>query len=315
MAADREPRRQAPHKRPPLDLGAVGSRTATELLDLASTPLAAGLYLVATPIGHLGDITLRALAVLAGADSLYCEDTRHSAHLLRHYAIDKPLRSYHEHNAEQERPRILKALGEGQSVALFSDAGTPLVSDPGFKLVREATLAGHRVFSIPGASAPVTALVASGLPTDSFMFAGFLPVKEGARRARVQELANVPGTLLFFEAPTRVGAALEDLAGVLGNRPAAIARELTKLHEDYHRGTLVDLAEAYRAREVKGEVVIVVGPPEAGEVTDAQILERLQSALETSSLRDGARIVSELLGVPKARVYDIGLGLKKNPAS
>jgi 16S rRNA (cytidine1402-2'-O)-methyltransferase len=277
---------------------------------LAAQPLEAGLYLVATPIGNLGDITLRALAVLAGADIVYCEDTRHSRTLFSHFGIGAMLRPYHEHSDEEQRERVLAELAAGKVVALISDAGTPLVSDPGFKLVREAAAAGHAVIAVPGASAVLSALSVSALPTDAFYFAGFLPPKEAARRSRIAELAAVPGSLILFEAPSRVRAALADLAQVLGSRPAAVVRELTKLHEDVERGTLDVLAAGFAGREPKGEIVIVVGPPLAAEVDDAAIEERLGKALRDMSVRDAAKAVAEELSVPKARVYELALKLK-----
>ena len=204
---------------------------ARDLTRLTREPLSQGLYLVATPIGNLGDITLRALAVLAGADLVYCEDTRHSAKLLQHFSIHATTRPLHDHNEDSERTRVLRELDNGKRVALISDAGTPLVSDPGFKLVRDCVAAGHPVTCIPGASSVTTALAASGLPTDAFFFAGFLPPKQAARRARLSELKVVLGTLIFFEAPQRVGDSLADMAEVLGVRDAVMARELTKLQD------------------------------------------------------------------------------------
>ncbi|MCC7250423.1 16S rRNA (cytidine(1402)-2'-O)-methyltransferase [Hyphomicrobium sp.] len=294
-----------------VNASATVGRVAFELERQFGLPLAPGLYLVATPIGHLADMTLRAIAILANADVVYCEDTRHSRTLLAHYAIKATLRPYHEHNAEAERPRVLKELADGRAVALISDAGTPLVSDPGFKLVREATALGHAVIAIPGASAVLAALSVAGLPTDAFFFAGFLPAKEGARKSRLTELATVPATLVFFEAPTRAAATLADLAAVLGNREAALARELTKLHEDVRRAPLEDLARAFANDPPKGEVVIVVGPPEAGEVSDEAIAARLAPALESMSIRDASRVVADTLKVPKGRVYDLALGMKR----
>ncbi len=274
--------------------------------------LAPGLYVVATPIGNLGDITLRALAVLARADAILCEDTRHSRTLLAHYAIDAPTRPYHEHNAARERPRVLAELAAGRRVALISDAGTPLVSDPGWKLVREALDASHRVEALPGASATLTALAVAGLPTDAFLFAGFLPPRSAARRTRIAELAAVPATLVFFEAPSRIAEALADLAAVLGPRPAALARELTKLHEEVRRGSLDELAAALEGQTVKGEAVILVGPPEEGEISDDTVAAKLTDALGTMSLRDAAKAVADVLGVPKSRVYDLGVKLRKD---
>jgi 16S rRNA (cytidine1402-2'-O)-methyltransferase len=289
---------------------ALSSSLVREITRHSGEPLAAGLYLVATPIGNLGDITVRALSVLARADAVYCEDTRKSRTLMQHFGIACALRPYHEHNAEEQRPRVLAELAEGKAIALISDAGTPLVSDPGYKLVREAIAAGHTIVSVPGPSAVLAGLVASGLPTDTFLFAGFLPARETARRSRIAELAAVPATLVFFEAPSRVAETLADLAAVLGPRPAAVARELTKLFEDIRRGSLVELAAAYRAAAPKGEVVILVGAPREAEVSDATIEERLGAALAEMSLRDAAKAVADALGVQKARVYNLGLKLK-----
>lgn len=293
------------------DTATTVNRTAFEIERQLAHALSPGLYLIATPIGHLADISLRAIATLARADVVYCEDTRHSRTLLAHYAIRASLRPYHEHNAETERPRVLAELAAGRTVALISDAGTPLISDPGFKLVREAAAAGHAVTTVPGPSATLAALTVAGLPTDAFFFAGFLPAKEGARKTRLGELAAVPGTLVFFEAPTRAAATLADLKETLGNREAALARELTKLHEEVRRGPLADLAAHATQEPPKGEVVIVVGPPVDEDVSDAAIAERLAPALETLSLRDATKMVSDTLRVPKARVYDIALDLKR----
>src|SRR5262245_14626252 len=276
---------------------------AVEVQRHLGEPLAPGLYLVATPIGNLGDVTLRALSVLARADVVLCEDTRHSRTLLSHFGITATTRPYHEHNAERERPRVLAALEAGPRVALISDAGPPLVSDPGYKLVRAAIDAGHRVEALPGPSAALAALSVAGLPTDTFFFAGFLPPKSAARRARLSELKGVPATLVFFEAPSRVAETLADLAAVLGDRPAALARELTKLHEEVRRGPLNGLAAEVGEGAIKGEAVIVVGPPQHAEVTDADIAARLEPALRSMSLRDAAKAIAEALGVPKSRVY------------
>ena len=290
----------------------VGPRVAAEIARLLAAPLAPGLHLVATPIGHLGDITLRALAVLARADLVYCEDTRHSRTLLAHYGIGTPTRPYHEHNAEAERPRVLAALAAGRRVALISDAGTPLVSDPGYKLVRACLEAGHCVESVPGPSAVLAALSSSGLPTDAFLFAGFLPPRSAARRARITELAAVPATLVFFEAPSRVAATLADLSEGLGpERSAALARELTKLHEEVRRATLGELVASVAETPPKGEIVLLVGPPVEVEATDDAIRDRLSAALAELSLRDAAHAVAEAMGVPRSRVYDLGLRLRR----
>jgi 16S rRNA (cytidine1402-2'-O)-methyltransferase len=290
---------------------APARRAAEELDALLAQQLPGGLHLVATPIGNLGDITLRALATLARADLIYCEDTRHSGTLLAHFAIAQPTRPYHEHNAQRERPRILAELAAGKAVALVSDAGTPLISDPGYKLVREAVAAGHRVVSLPGPSAPLAALASAGLPTDTFLFAGFLPAKAGARRARLAELAAVPATLVLFEAPQRLGDSLSDMAEVLGARDAAVARELTKLHEEVQRGTPADLAEWAAETRPKGEMVVLVGPPLPQAVTDEAIAAKLTPMLPVMSLSDAAKAAADDLGVAKARAYDIGIALKR----
>jgi 16S rRNA (cytidine1402-2'-O)-methyltransferase len=290
---------------------ATAKRAAAVLDGLLARALPPGLYLVATPIGNLGDITLRALATLAQADVIYCEDTRHSRTLLAHYSIAHPLRPYHEHNAERERPRILAELAAGKSVALISDAGTPLVSDPGYKLVRACLHEGHRVTSLPGASALLAAIGGAGLATDTFLFAGFLPAKQGARRERLAELSAVPATLVLFEAPTRLAESLADIAAVLGAREAAVARELTKLHEEVRRGTPAELATWAEEEQPKGEMVVLVGPPLAQAVTDEAIAAKLAPLLGDMSLSEAAKAVADALGVPKGRAYDVGLALKK----
>ncbi|MGH6949578.1 MAG: 16S rRNA (cytidine(1402)-2'-O)-methyltransferase, partial [Vitreimonas sp.] len=227
-----------------------------------SPPLEPGLYVVSTPIGNLRDITLRALDTLGGADRVYAEDTRVARKLLDAYSLKPRLAAYHEHNAEAARAEILAALEQGESVALISDAGTPLVSDPGFKLARAAIEAGHRVFPIPGASALLAALVTSGLPSDRFLFAGFLPPKQTARRAALAALADVEATLIFYETGPRLADALADMAEAFGARPASVARELTKLFEETRRAPLGDLAAHYaEAGAPKGEIVVVVAPP------------------------------------------------------
>lgn len=289
-------------------------RTAQELARQLAQPLAPGLFLVPTPIGNLGDMTLRAIAVLAGVDLIYCEDTRHSRVLLDHFGIRKPVRPYHEHNAASERPRILTALADGQCIAMISDAGTPLISDPGYKMVREAMEQGARVEALPGASAVLTGLTAAGLPTDCFLFAGFLPPKDQGRRSRLADLAAVPATLVFFESPSRLASSLQAIADVLGTRELAIARELTKRFQEVKRGIAAELAVWASDSKVKGEIVILVAPPAVREATDADIIAGLGSALEDMSLRDAARVVAENLGVPRSRVYDLGLKLKAGSA-
>jgi 16S rRNA (cytidine1402-2'-O)-methyltransferase len=286
-------------------------RAADELATLLAQALPPGLYLVATPIGNLADITLRALATLARADVLYCEDTRHSGTLLANYAIARPLRPYHEHNAQRERPRVLAELAAGKAVALISDAGTPLVSDPGYKLVREVIAAGHRVVALPGPSAPLAALASAGLPTDTFLFAGFLPPRSGARRTRLAELKGVPATLILFEAPSRLAESLADVAAVLGPREAVVARELTKFYEEVRRGSPEDLARWAAEASPKGEMVVLVGPPLPTAVTDADIAAKLTPMLPVMSLSDAAKAAAEALGVAKSRVYEIGVALKR----
>lgn len=292
--------------------GQVAARAASELSHLLAKRHEPGLYLVATPIGNLGDISLRALAVLASADTVYAEDTRHSGRLLSHFGIVARLRPYHEHNAERERPVILAALGRGETVALISDAGTPLISDPGFKLVRACAEEGHLVTSLPGASAPLAALVTSGLPSDTFLFAGFLPSRQQARLVRIAELSDVPATLILFEAPSRIAETLADLAQGLGDRPAAVGRELTKLNEEMARDTLRGLAADFAGRDsVKGEIVIVIGPPVAVDISEGDVEARLSSALARMSLRDAAKAVADELGVPRKRAYEVGLRLQR----
>ena len=278
---------------------------------VAVPPLAPGLHIVATPIGNLGDITLRALEALAGADVIACEDTRVTRKLLDRYGIATPLTPYHEHNAAKSRPALLRRLGESESVALVSDAGTPLVSDPGYKLVRAARDAGHAVTALPGASAVLTALAVAGLPTDQFLFAGFLPAKEAARRARIAELARVPATLVLFESGPRLGASLADLAAGLGQqRDAALCRELTKLHEDTRRGTLASLAEIYAGEEPRGEIVLVIAPPaEAEPATAAETETLLRQALTRLSLKDAVGEVAGATGLPRREVYQQALAL------
>jgi 16S rRNA (cytidine1402-2'-O)-methyltransferase len=278
-------------------------------------PLQPGLYLVATPIGNLRDVSLRALETLAGADLIACEDTRVSRKLTDHYAIATPLTLYHEHNAAQARPRLLARLAEGAAVALVSDAGTPLISDPGYKLVRAAREAGHTVTPIPGASAPLAALVASGLPTDRFFFEGFLPPKHGARQSRIDAIADIPATLVLFESGPRLAQALADLAGRLGARPASICRELTKLHEEIRSGDLVALAQAYaEAPAPRGEIVIVVAPPDpaARQADDADIDALLTAALGRTSLKDAVSEVAAVTGHPRRAVYQRALVLSKD---
>ncbi len=273
--------------------------------------LAPGLHLVATPIGNLRDITIRALETLAAADVIACEDTRVTRRLLDHYGISTPLTPYHEHNATAARPKLLARLAEDQSIALVSDAGTPLVSDPGFKLVREAREAGHPVIAAPGPSAALAALISSGLPTDRFFFEGFLPAKSGQRAARIAELSHVAATLIFYEGGPRVAQTLTALAQRLGPRQAAVCRELTKLHEEVRRGELADLARQYaEGAESRGEFTIVVEPPAATEEVDADAVDDLlRRALRQGSVKDAVSDVAAATGRPRREIYQRALKL------
>jgi 16S rRNA (cytidine1402-2'-O)-methyltransferase len=291
--------------------GGVPERAAAVLRELLADPLAPGLYVVATPIGHRADITLRALAVLARCATLYCEDTRHSRILLTHYAIRRPLKAYHEHNAERARDQVLAELAAGSGVALISDAGTPLVSDPGVKLVRACLAAGHRVIGLPGPSAVLAGLVGSGLASDAFLFTGFLPARRPQRQARLAELKAIAATLIFFESPARLADSLADMARVLGDRQAAVARELTKLYEEVRRGSLSELARWAAASVPKGEMVLLIAPAAPEAISDATITERLRPLLDSLSLRDAAKTLAEDAGISRKRVYDLGLALKR----
>ncbi len=280
----------------------------------AEAALPAGLYLVATPIGNLGDITLRAIDVLRRVDRIACEDTRTTRKLLNAHGIDTATSAYHDHSGERARAALLREIKAGAAIALVSDAGTPLVSDPGFKLVREALAADISVTSLPGASAPTTALLLSGLPSDRFFFGGFLPPKTAARRKTLQALRNLDASLLFFETAPRLAASLSDMAAVLGPRQAAVARELTKLHEELRRDSLEALARHYdSAGPPKGEIVIVVAPADpAQEGAEAVDLDaQLVSALAQASLRDAAATVAAASGLPRRQVYARALEISK----
>ena len=268
------------------------------------------LILIATPIGNLGDITARALEGLRSADLVACEDSRVTAKLLQHAGIERPLLPYHDHNAEAMRPRILARIAAGERVALVSDAGTPLISDPGYKLVQAAVEAGLAVTMLPGPSAPVMALALSGLPSDRFLFGGFLPPKTKARRDAIAEAARAPVTLIFFETAPRLIDSLRDLAAVLGDRRAAVARELTKLFEEVRRDHLSALIAHYEeAGPPKGEIVIVVGPPEEAEATADDIDTLLRRALAGMSVKDAAATVAAASGAAKRIVYARALEL------
>jgi len=277
--------------------------------------LASGLYVVATPIGHLGDVTLRALATLNSADLVLCEDTRVTRKLLDRYDLAPQLLAYHEHNAASVRPKILAELKAGRAVALVSDAGTPLISDPGYKLVAEALDAGFRVYPVPGASALLAALVSAGLPTDRFFFEGFLPAKAGQRKNRIAELKTIPSTLLFYETGPRLTESLRDLADVLGARMAAVCRELTKVFEETRRGTLGDLASHYEASGApKGEIVIVVSSPDPAttNVSAEELDEKLLRALKRGSLKDAVAEVTEQTGMKRREIYARALALTES---
>lgn len=307
MAA-RDPNRLASLSKP-----AVGAALAAWEPGYALEP---GLHLVATPIGNLGDITLRALWVLRGVDRILCEDTRVTARLLAHFAIDKPLDAYHDHNADRVRPAVLAALRRGETLALVSDAGTPLVSDPGYRLVREALAEGLPVTAAPGPSAAVTALILSGLPPDTFLFAGFLPARPTARRKTLAQWRELAATLIFYEGPSRLAAALEDMAEMLGDRPAAVARELTKHHEEMRRGSLAPLAAHYRdAPAPRGEIVIVVGPPLATAPDNDDLDRRLDALLAELSVRDAAAALAAETGLSRRALYERALARQRRASS
>lgn len=281
---------------------------------LPARPLAAGLYLVATPIGNLGDISLRALETLAAADVIACEDTRVSHRLLERYGIAASLTPYHEHNAAAARPKLIERLKAGGTVALISDAGTPMISDPGYKLVRAAQEESIAVTAIPGASSVMAALNIAGLPTDRFFFEGFLPPKQQARRTRIGDIARIPATLVLFETGPRLGDVLADLAGVLGEREAAICRELTKLHEEMRRALLPELAAHYAdGGEIRGEFVIVIAPPDENALAPSaeDVDGLLRRTLSEATLKDAVAIVADATGQPRREIYQRALALAK----
>jgi len=282
-------------------------------VSVPARPIENALYLVATPIGNLGDITLRALETLSSADVLACEDTRVTRILLERYGIRNRPYAYHEHNAQEVGPRLIAALEAGKSVALVSDAGTPLVSDPGYRLGQLALDAGYRVVPIPGASAPLAALVGSGMPSDAFLFAGFLPVKDRGKRDRFAELSKIPATLIFFESPHRIGASVRVAAEVLGrDRRAVVCRELTKTFEEFRRGTLGELAEYYdEDRTVKGEIVLLVEPPSYDDIPDIEDVEKLlKDLVSTMPAAKAAAEAAKLTGLPRKELYQRLLDMK-----
>ena len=281
----------------------------------ASRP-APGLYVVATPIGNLGDITVRALEVLASADVIACEDTRKSRVLMERYGLTTPLTAYHDHNGPQARPALLQRLTDGEVVALISDAGTPLIADPGYKLVVAAREAGHSVFSVPGPSALTAALSIAGQPTDQFSFHGFLPAKAKARADAIAGLAELPGTLCLYEAPSRLADSLAALSDGLGaDRLASVVRELTKTFETVNQATLGDLAQHYSEDEApRGEIVIIIGPAPAREVSQEDVDAALRTALATQRTKDAAAEVAKAFDLPKRDVYQRALALRDEDA-
>jgi 16S rRNA (cytidine1402-2'-O)-methyltransferase len=308
-----------PKTAPPRVVAADPSAPAPRTFTLAGQPVSApkarpGLYLVATPIGNLGDITIRSLETLAGVDLIACEDTRITHRLLERFAIAAALTPYHEHNATTARPKILEKLAQGASVALVSDAGTPLISDPGYKLVREACAAGFTVTALPGPSSVLTALSVAALPTDRFFFEGFLPSKEIARRNRITELARIDATLVMFESGTRVQNSLRDLADIMGARDAAICREMTKLHETISRAPLTELAQQADVLETRGEFVLVIGPPpkDAGVISAEALDDMLRAALKRGSVKDAVAQALEVSGHSRREIYARALALSND---
>ena len=269
-----------------------------------------GLYIVATPIGNLSDLSPRAAETLRRADHILAEDRRVTAKLLSHAGARAPMTTYHDHSSDEDRARALQMIAIS-AVALVSDAGTPLISDPGYKLVRAARAAGLPVFTIPGPCAAIAALTLAGLPTDRFLFAGFLPAKTKARRDAIAELASVRASLVFYESGPRLGDALADLAAGLGPRDAAVAREISKLHEECVSGTLAELAARYQDTPPKGEIVIVVGPPPQREASEKDVDTALRESLATLSPSRAAADVADRLGIPRKRVYARALELSR----
>ncbi|MDX5401394.1 MAG: 16S rRNA (cytidine(1402)-2'-O)-methyltransferase [Rhodobacterales bacterium] len=277
--------------------------------------LSPGLYLLATPIGTARDITLRALDILASADVLVAEDTRTLRKLLEIHGIalgDRQVLAYHDHNGSQMRPRLLSLLEQGLSLAYASEAGTPMIADPGFDLARAARAAGHAVVAAPGPSAVVTALTVGGLPTDRFFFAGFLPNASGQRKTALRRYADIPGTLVFYESPKRIAAMLRDAAEVLGpDRPAALCRELTKKFEEVLSGTLHELAETCAGRSIKGEIVVLIDRKSSENINDSDLEGMLKEALSSQTVRDAAETVAARTGLPKRQEYQMALKLEK----
>jgi 16S rRNA (cytidine1402-2'-O)-methyltransferase len=280
--------------------------------EFQAAALVAGLHLVATPLGNLADVSLRSLAVLAAADIVLCEDTRITSRLLQRYSIATRLKPYHDHNAASVRPGLLEQLGAGAAIALVSDAGMPMVSDPGYKLVRDCVEREIAVDVVPGPTAPVTALALSGLPSDRFLFAGFLSAKSGARQRQLQELSAIPATLLLFESTARINSSLASIAEVMGNRPVVLAREMTKLHQEVLRGDAAGiLAQLSDRPALKGEISIVIGPPGGeGELSEEDLSARLSDLLRDHPASKAATILAKQTGRPKAALYDLAVSLK-----
>lgn len=290
------------HELKPLDAGGKSPDRGT---------LAAGLYVVATPIGNARDISLRALDVLKGCDVIAAEDTRVTSKLLAIHGISRPMVAYNDHNAPEMRPRLIGRMAHGEAVALVSDAGTPLVSDPGYKLVRETIMVSLPVVAIPGASAPLAGLTLSGLPSDRFLFAGFLSSKAGERKTALEELKTVRATLIFFESAQRLDESLAAMADVLGDRPCAVTRELTKMHEEVRRGSLSELAAHYaKAGAPKGEVTLLVGPPGEAIIDNAKLDAALTAALEFMPVKAAANMIAELTDGSRKQIYARALELK-----
>ncbi len=284
-----------------------------------NTRLAPGLYLVATPIGNARDITLRSLDILANADVLAAEDTRSLKRLLEIHGIalnGRPVLAYHDHNGGKMRPRIMADLAEGKSVAYASEAGTPMISDPGFDLLRGAIEEGHPATAAPGAAAVIMALTVAGLPTDRFLFAGFLPNASGARKKTLTELAGVPATLAFYESPKRIAGMLGDAAEVLGgDRKAVVCRELTKKFEEARRGTLSELASYYGENTAKGEIVVLIDRGHSENISESDVTTALEEALKTMSVRDASDFVAKMLGQPRRPIYQQAMKMRNDDNS
>lgn len=306
----RKPRKDAARimSEPPSNIPAKTSRRAP-----APQPPEPGLNIVSTPIGNLRDITLRALDALAGADRILAEDTRVARKLMDAYGLSGKVQPYHDHNGAKARPEILQALADGERIVLISDAGTPLISDPGYKLVRETVEAGHPVRALPGASALLTGLAAAGLPSDAFFFAGFLPPRSGSRKNRLKDISAIPGTLIFYESGPRLAACLADIASVLGDREAVVARELTKKFEEYRRGPVSELAAYYAGTGApRGEITLLVGPGEGGDETGIDIDAELQALIPGLGVKGAAAKVAQATGLNKRELYARAQSLKES---